>query len=142
MTYWTNIVNDRDPHYASAYWRNIREQCLARDGYRCRLCNSPDELQAHHRTYDRKGREDLEDLTTLCRECHDVVTDHQRRQRYATRVLPIFADVSQPLPASVVSTYKEVVIETSTVVSVDRSRTAHDALWTTRRSFESLDESH
>ena len=42
---------DTNAYYFSAAWRHIRQACLKRDGYRCRLCNSPDDLQAHHRTY-------------------------------------------------------------------------------------------
>jgi hypothetical protein len=52
-------------------WAIKREQALVRDGYRCRLCNSKENLQVHHRTYERRGCEDLNDLTTLCDECHE-----------------------------------------------------------------------
>src|SRR4029453_6746375 len=89
---------DTNAYYFSGAWRRIREACLKRDGYRCRLCNSPDDLQAHHRTYERFGREDLNDLTTLCASCHDVVTDHQGRTGFATRVLQPFNEVRFPMP--------------------------------------------
>jgi 5-methylcytosine-specific restriction endonuclease McrA len=52
-------------------WRAVRERALMRDGHRCRLCNAPDNLNVHHRTYARRGDESLEDLTTLCRGCHE-----------------------------------------------------------------------
>ena len=89
-------MSDIDAYYSSAAWRSIREACLARDGYRCRLCNSPDDLQAHHRSYARFGHEDVDDLTTLCAPCHDLVTDHQRRTRFAARALPPTDDITVP----------------------------------------------
>jgi len=52
-------------------WRQKREQALVRDNYCCRLCNSDERLHVHHQTYERRGNEDLEDLTTLCEECHE-----------------------------------------------------------------------
>lgn len=45
-------------------WRQKREQALERDNYCCRLCNSDERLHVHHRTYERRGNESLEDLTT------------------------------------------------------------------------------
>jgi len=148
---------DTDSHYTSTYWREIREQCLARDGYRCRLCNSPDDLQAHHRTYERFGREELHDLTTLCASCHDVVTDHQRRTRFASRVLPPVHDAPSPMapqafvssrspmpPAQEVpapwaaqefsSSHKEVSLEASAEVSSNVRGAPLDAQWAVKRS--------
>lgn len=52
-------------------WAAKRKLTLERDGYRCRVCNSEQQLRAHHRTYERRGNEDLDDLTTLCQPCHD-----------------------------------------------------------------------
>lgn len=51
-------------------WRSKRDRVLARDGHRCRTCDSGEHLQVHHRTYARRGNEDLNDLTTLCEACH------------------------------------------------------------------------
>ena len=52
-------------------WAQKREQALERDGYCCRVCNSGKNLNVHHRTYARRGNEDLNDLTTLCQSCHE-----------------------------------------------------------------------
>jgi hypothetical protein len=59
----------------SWWWRKlVRPRCLKRDGYRCRICNSPDELQAHHRSYTWWRSwyfwREANDCTTLCREHH------------------------------------------------------------------------
>lgn len=59
-------------------WAKKREQALERDGYRCRNCNSSEHLHVHHRTYARRGHEDLNDLTTLCRECHEHFHNRMR----------------------------------------------------------------
>jgi 5-methylcytosine-specific restriction endonuclease McrA len=54
----------------SPEWEAMRTQALAFFGHRCQLCNSPEKLQAHHRTYARLGQEDITDLIVLCDTCH------------------------------------------------------------------------
>lgn len=76
----------------SAGWRTspARLEELEASGFRCRVCNAGPEdaqLEVHHRTYERLGCEETSDLTTLCSECHVVVTDSLRRRRYAGRAL-------------------------------------------------------
>lgn len=51
-------------------WRLVRECALDAAGRRCQVCNTGDGLEVHHRAYERRGREVLEDVTVLCRECH------------------------------------------------------------------------
>lgn len=60
-----------DEYLKTPEWAAKREQALERDGRHCRLCNTSDNLQVHHRTYLRRGNEDLNDLTTLCKSCHE-----------------------------------------------------------------------
>lgn len=84
-------------YIASSDWRenSARLAELEASGFRCRLCNdngSNSALEVHHRSYANLGDEQPGDLTTLCRGCHRLVTDHQRRLRYA-RALPKFSDV-------------------------------------------------
>ena len=45
----------------------LREQALARDGYRGQCCGAIEDLLVHHRSYDRRT---LRALVTLCRRCH------------------------------------------------------------------------
>ncbi len=66
-------------------WAKKRQQILERDGGRCRICDSSESLNVHHRTYERRGNEDLNDLTTLCRRCHEHF--HQREQESTTQTL-------------------------------------------------------
>lgn len=64
-----------DAYLASPEWETRRQRVFERDGHRCRICNSPEGLQAHHRTYQRFGREEMDDLTTLCESCHQTFHD-------------------------------------------------------------------
>jgi hypothetical protein len=57
------------------HWKEVRRMALEWAGYKCQVCNSPHELDVHHRTYERKGRERLQDLTVLCRSCHQLFRD-------------------------------------------------------------------
>ena len=45
---------------------------------RCQVCNGTEQLEAHHRTYERLGYEDRDDITVLCRDCHQVFHDNRR----------------------------------------------------------------
>lgn len=57
-------------HPDRRYWHLLRFEALRRDRFRCTLCNGKDRLEAHHRTYNRFGRELLEDIYCLCHACH------------------------------------------------------------------------
>jgi 5-methylcytosine-specific restriction endonuclease McrA len=57
-------------------WKKRRDPVLRRDGNRCRLCNRPAQV-VHHRTYDRIGEEETDDLTALCWDCHSVFHEHR-----------------------------------------------------------------
>lgn len=59
----------------SQAWRQRADAAKKRAGYRCQVCyKHRDEVQldAHHRTYERLGRERPEDITVLCRNCHQL----------------------------------------------------------------------
>lgn len=61
---------DYKKYLKSDYWKDIKEQVHKRDNYKCRLCNSENNLQVHHKTYEFLGNENLEELITLCKKCH------------------------------------------------------------------------
>lgn len=51
-------------------WADLRSCALQRDNNRCRMCNKQAEC-VHHRCYpDKFGTETLDDLTSLCNQCH------------------------------------------------------------------------
>lgn len=54
----------------SPEWDRMRNEALAYHGHRCQICGNASNLQAHHRTYDRLGNEDMDDLVVLCDRCH------------------------------------------------------------------------
>jgi hypothetical protein len=51
-------------------WHTRAQETYARFGFRCALCNDDRDLNAHHRTYERRGCELPTDLTALCAGCH------------------------------------------------------------------------
>lgn len=52
----------------------VKEKCKKRDGYKCTKCRSPENLIVHHLIEVSKGGENsIENLTTLCRDCHKKV---------------------------------------------------------------------
>ena len=56
------------------YWSKVSDQVKKRAGYKCQICNSPHDLNAHHRTYEHRGDElkHLDDLIAMCRRCHAI----------------------------------------------------------------------
>jgi hypothetical protein len=71
------IQDDYSKYLQSEHWQETRLKALERAQNRCQVCNSPDDLHVHHRTYDNIGKEPLEDLIVLCRPCHYLF--HKRR---------------------------------------------------------------
>ena len=86
----------------SSQWRALRTQALERDGGRCRLCDSSEDLDVHHRRYPRGGRWELDcldALTTLCRTCHELTTSELRARRYEKALPPLPRDVVRLTPS-------------------------------------------
>lgn len=55
----------------SGHWKELRKRRLKLDKYSCQLCATKDGLHVHHKHY-RGGlaQTKLEDLITLCKDCH------------------------------------------------------------------------
>lgn len=51
-------------------WKETRQAAVKRDGRRCQKCGNTGRLQVHHTSYDRRGKDSLPDLVTLCSSCH------------------------------------------------------------------------
>ncbi len=65
-------------------WRRARMQALVRDNFRCTQCGQADlqELQVHHKKARiTGGRHNLENLVTLCWECHATIHPHMRKEK-------------------------------------------------------------
>ena len=79
VLYHVRAIRENDQYYAnmpyrqylqSARWRAKREQRKAIDKWACVKCGETYGLQVHHLTYERRGRERMSDLVTLCEDCH------------------------------------------------------------------------
>jgi len=84
---WTNSPNDYGPE-----WPKIRERVRARDGFRCQVCGLAEgagQHDVHHKAPFRQFRDEngrilrdranqLENLTTLCPECHHKAEQNVR----------------------------------------------------------------
>lgn len=57
----------------SVEWKNKREKVLVRDNNLCQECKNKSAEEVHHKTYDNLYDEPLEDLISLCRECHTEI---------------------------------------------------------------------
>ena len=58
---------------ADAY-RELHRRILERDGWRCQVCGSMQNLQVHHlKLRSRSGGDEEQNLITLCAECHERV---------------------------------------------------------------------
>ena len=73
----------------SGYYRYIKSDEWKRksaerknfDG-KCKCCGSKLNLEVHHKHYKSLKREDVkDDLVTLCRDCHDKVTQRKKNER-------------------------------------------------------------
>jgi len=52
-------------------YNELRNQVLARDGWRCQSCGSRRNLQVHHmRARSKLGDDALQNLISLCAGCH------------------------------------------------------------------------
>jgi 5-methylcytosine-specific restriction endonuclease McrA len=50
----------------------LRKQVLLRDGWKCQICGSGQNLQVHHKQLrSQQGDDDDSNLITLCAECHE-----------------------------------------------------------------------
>jgi len=78
---WTNDTNEY-----GLEWGKIRERVRARDQYKCQVCGAPEtnrQHDVHHkipfRTFvDPQQANRLENLSTLCRTCHQKVEQNVR----------------------------------------------------------------
>jgi restriction endonuclease Mrr len=77
-------------------WRRTRAAALLRAGDACSLdVTHTDNLEVHHRTYERLGAELVTDLAVLCHTCHGLYHEEHgraRRERSALQSLGVETD--------------------------------------------------
>ncbi len=66
---------DYEEYLQTETWAKKRKERMTTDCYKCTQCGSTDNLQVHHKTYERLGYERMDDLSTMCKECHFKIHD-------------------------------------------------------------------
>lgn len=68
-----------DEYLKTDHWQRLRSLKLTEALNACQVCNCSDgRLEVHHRTYDRRGAEWMQDLTVLCDRCHSMFHGHNK----------------------------------------------------------------
>lgn len=64
----------KQAYIKSPKWNLLRKQILHRDNYTCQKCNATNiSLEVHHIRYANFGNEQLSDLVSVCRDCHQSI---------------------------------------------------------------------
>ena len=63
-------------------WRQVAAMVKDRDGNKCVICGSTENLNAHHIGYDG-DRLNENDIVTLCNRCHECLHDGIKKMREA-----------------------------------------------------------
>lgn len=66
---------EKQEYLSSIEWNILRAVVLSRDKHCCQHCNSTNNLEVHHITYENLGAEKLDQLVTVCRNCHQQIHD-------------------------------------------------------------------
>lgn len=69
-------------YFASAAWKLKRMKVFERDQYMCQSCFNTKATEVHHLNYDHFGNEPLFDLISICRYCHQQVTNMDKNLDY------------------------------------------------------------
>lgn len=59
-----------EDYLSTDHWQQMRSAVFEAKGKFCQRCFSRHNLHVHHLTYERVGREQLDDLIPLCAPCH------------------------------------------------------------------------
>lgn len=70
---------DYGAYLASREWALLREAVRERSGGVCERCRRNPQQAVHHLTYERVGRELLEDLQAICTPCHEYLSGKAER---------------------------------------------------------------
>lgn len=66
----------------STHWKRKRLQVYSRRKKQCSICKSTNNLNVHHKTYTRLGKEKLSDLVILCQRCHYATHDFHKENKH------------------------------------------------------------
>lgn len=71
----------REGFLSSTEWRMMRLQAIDRDRGKCRICGCHGCLDVHHYSYEEDQLLNLDNLVTVCRTCHEVLTEAVKMAR-------------------------------------------------------------
>lgn len=63
------LIGSMEEYRRSKHWKNVRESFHLQ----CAACGWSSRISLHHKTYERLGRETVDDLVPLCANCHKLV---------------------------------------------------------------------
>jgi hypothetical protein len=81
-------IGDKNPSFIdnrTSKWKKVRNDCFERDKYTCILCGQKGiYLNAHHiiNRHECINFFDLNNLVTLCKHCHQFITNIEKSQKY------------------------------------------------------------
>jgi hypothetical protein len=61
-------------YLASREWALLKEAVRTRSNGKCERCRILDQEATHHLTYERIGKENIEDLQAICGACHSFIS--------------------------------------------------------------------
>jgi hypothetical protein len=86
-----------ETYLTSPRWEATKRRYYAQTGrHACAACGSTDQVQLHHKTYERLGHELLGDLTPLCEPCHAGVHEIHRQKQPAMTLAQVTDLVCSP----------------------------------------------
>ncbi len=90
-----------DQHLRSNKWRDLRNRVMGRSGGWCERCAGNPADHIHHRTYERLGNEDLDDLQAVCARCHGILHPFRTFRSFLSAHLRRLAAQQNRLPIAV-----------------------------------------
>lgn len=76
-------------YLASREWAILREKVRKRSRNKCERCKVNKQDAVHHLTYERIGRELLEDLQAICKPCHEFLSAKSESDPLEEEVEPV-----------------------------------------------------
>jgi len=73
------VKNWYEEYLQTPHWQELRKKIFERSHGICEKCKQVKMVDVHHLSYERIGKENLEDLLAVCEDCHnqfhDIVED-------------------------------------------------------------------
>ena len=85
---------DYNGYTSSHHWGDFKRRWFEHNERKCDFCGSEENIQLHHKTYERLGRERFKDVQPLCRTCRKDEHNRLIREGYYPR-LPSEKEVKQ-----------------------------------------------